>query len=178
MMNGVKMLKKYNIAINISFWIIIVSIISIVILSFTMPELKIGSYLFGEGKAQEKQANVVKEPAVVTEYVQVEKNVEWFYFIATGYNKNDATQGTTGITATGKNARQGMIAVDPKVIPYGTKVEIKDMGEFVAEDSGGNIKGNRIDIFFDSKDEAKAFGKKGVWVRYLDGKMELAENNS
>ncbi len=57
MMNGVKMIKKYNIAINISFWIIIVSIISIVILSLAMPELKIGSYLFGEEKAQEKQAD-------------------------------------------------------------------------------------------------------------------------
>jgi 3D (Asp-Asp-Asp) domain-containing protein len=176
MMNGVKMIKKYNIAINVSFWIIIVSIISIVILSFTMPELKIGSYLFGEEK--EKQADVVKEPAVVTKYVQVEKNVEWFYFVATGYNKNDAKQGTTGVTATGKNAREGIIAVDPKIIPYGTKVEIKNMGDFVAEDCGGKIKGNRIDIFFDSKEEAKEFGKKGVWVRYLDGEMEIAENNS
>jgi 3D (Asp-Asp-Asp) domain-containing protein len=178
MMNGVKMIKKYNIAINISFWIIIVSIISIVILSFTMPQLKIGSYLFGEGKAQEKQADVGKEPAVVTKYIQVEKKVEWFYFVATGYNKNDIKQGTDEITATGKNAMEGMIAVDPKIIPFGTKIEIKDMGEFVAEDCGSKIKGNRIDIFFDSKEEAKGFGKKGVWVRYLDGQMELAENNS
>jgi 3D (Asp-Asp-Asp) domain-containing protein len=177
MMNGVKMIKKYNIAINISFWIIIISIISVVILSFTMPQLKIGSYLFGEGKAQENQADTVKEPVVVTKYVQVEKNVEWFYFVATGYSKGDAMQGTTGVTATGKNVTEGIIAVDPKIIPYGTKVEIKDLGEFVAEDSGGKIKGNRIDIFFNSKEEAKEFGKKGVWVRYLDGKMELAENN-
>jgi len=177
MMNGVKMIKKYNIAVNISFWIIIVSIISVVILSFTMPELKIGSYLFGEGKGKEKQVAVEKEPVVVTKYMQVEKNIEWFYFVATGYSKDDIIQGTTGITATGKNAREGIIAVDPKIIPYGTKVEIKNLGEFVAEDCGGKIKGNRIDIFFDSKEEAKEFGKKGVWLRYLDGKMELAENN-
>ena len=118
-----------------------------------------------------------KEPAVVTKYVQVEKNVEWFYFVATGYNKDDSAQGTTGVTATGKNIMEGMIAVDPKIIPYGTKVEIKDLGEFVAEDSGGKIKGNRIDIFFDTKEEAKEFGIKDVWVRYVDGKMELTENN-
>jgi 3D (Asp-Asp-Asp) domain-containing protein len=177
MMNGVKMLKKYNIAINISFWIIIAAIISIVILSFTMPQLKIGSYLFGEEKSKEEQVDVGKEPVVVTKYMQVEKDVEWFYFVATGYNKNDAAQGTDGITATGKSVREGIIAVDPTIIPFGTKVEIKDMGEFVAEDCGSKIKGNRIDIFFDSKVEAKEFGRKGVWVRYLDGKMELAKNN-
>ncbi|WP_432616824.1 3D domain-containing protein [Butyricicoccus sp.] len=53
------------------------------------------------------------------------------------------TQTATGVTATEGRT----IAVDPKVIPYGTKVHIDGFGDFIAEDCGGAIKGNRIDIF-------------------------------
>lgn len=63
-----------------------------------------------------------------------------------------------GITATGTIAKQGRtIAVDPKKIPYGTKVIINGK-TYVAEDCGGSIKGNRIDIFFNSHQAALEFG--------------------
>ena len=53
-----------------------------------------------------------------------------------------------GITATGTVPKYGTIAVDPSVIPYGTKVYIKELDKvFTAEDTGGAIKGNTIDIF-------------------------------
>ncbi len=55
---------------------------------------------------------------------------------------------------------------------------VKDMGVFSAEDCGGNIKGNRIDIYFDSKSDAKAFGRQGIWIRIMDdnqGQVKLAE---
>ena len=165
------MLKKYNIAINISFWILMAAIITVFALVIFMPDLKLNSYLFGI----HKEVIIKKEPVVIKQYKEIEKNIEWFYFVATGYSKNDLTQGTDTITSTGKGIREGIIAVDPKVIPYGTVVEIKDMGYFIAEDCGGKIKGNRIDIYFDSLKEAKSFGKKGVWVRFLDtGVAELA----
>jgi 3D (Asp-Asp-Asp) domain-containing protein len=170
---GEKMLKKYNITISIVFWTLIILITLAVILALTTPNLNLFSYLTG------KNAKVVikKEPYLVTEYKEIEKKVEWFYFIATGYSKNDTNQGTTGVTSTGKTAAEGMIAVDPKIIPLGTTVEIKDIGFFIADDRGGKIKGNRIDIFFDSEEEAKDFGKKGVWLRFLeDGNgIELAD---
>ena len=68
-----------------------------------------------------------------------------------------------GITATSTKATQGRtIAVDPSVIPYGTKVII-DGHEYTAEDCDGAIKGNRIDIYFDSHTEANNFG-----VQYKD----------
>ena len=68
-----------------------------------------------------------------------------------------------GITATGTKAKQGRtIAVDPKKIPYGTKVVINGH-TYVAEDCGGSIKNNRIDIFFNSHKEALQFG-----VQYAD----------
>lgn len=58
------------------------------------------------------------------------------------------------------------IAVDPKVIPYGSIVYIQDYGYFIAEDCGGAIKQNRIDIFTESHRYALQQGKKtaSVWV--------------
>jgi len=67
---------------------------------------------------------------------------------------------TNGITATGTKATAGRtIAVDPKQIPYGTEVVI-DGHTYVAEDCGGAIKGDHIDIFFDRHEDALAFGRK------------------
>ncbi len=111
-----------------------------------------------------------------TQYLEIEKKIEWFYFVATGYSADDATQGTGQKTSTGKNVFEGIIAVDPKIIPYGTKIEIKDTGYFVAEDCGSKIKGNRIDIYFDSKADAEKFGKQGVWVRFTgDNPVTIAQ---
>ena len=77
------------------------------------------------------------------------------------------------ITATGTKARVGAIAVDPKVIPYGTKMFIVTedgqyvYGEATAEDCGGLIKGNRIDLFFDTVEECYAFGARMCQVYFL-----------
>lgn len=63
-----------------------------------------------------------------------------------------------GITSTGAKAKANhTIAVDPKVIPYGTVVLINGQS-YIAEDCGGAIKGNKIDIFFDTHTEASNFG--------------------
>ena len=61
-------------------------------------------------------------------------------------------------TASGSIARQGRtIAVDTSVIPFGTKVLI-DGQEYIAEDRGGAIKGNRIDVYFSNHQDAINFG--------------------
>lgn len=63
-----------------------------------------------------------------------------------------------GITATGTIATQGRtIAVDPRVIPYGTRVMING-NIYIAEDCGGAIGGNRIDVFFNNHQDALYFG--------------------
>ena len=72
-----------------------------------------------------------------------------------------------GITSTGVTAQANRtIAVDPKVIPYGSKVIING-NEYVAEDCGGAIKGNRIDIYFDTHKEALQWGVKYKEVKML-----------
>jgi 3D (Asp-Asp-Asp) domain-containing protein len=72
-----------------------------------------------------------------------------------------------GLTATGTNVTAGRtIAVDPKVIPYGTKVYIEGYGWRVAEDCGGGVKGNHIDVAMGTHDEAMSKGVKhrDVWI--------------
>jgi len=164
-------MKKYNITINVLFWILVTFMISVVAISVLLPDKGINSLLFG----RKEKIVVEKEPVVITKVKKVEKEVDWFHFVATGYSANDSVQGTNNITATGKEVHEGIVAVDPKIIPLGTEIEIKGIGTFIAEDTGGKIKGNRIDIFFNSKDEAKKFGKKDIWVRILDNNIELAQ---
>lgn len=74
-----------------------------------------------------------------------------------------------GITAAGTVAQEGVtIAVDPDVIPLGSWVEI-DGEMYRAEDVGGGIIGNHIDIYFDSHDQACDFGRQCADVRWYPG---------
>lgn len=76
-----------------------------------------------------------------------------------------------GVTATGTIPRPGIIAVDPRVIPHDTLVYIDDYGYFRAEDTGGVIKGDRIDVFMHSRADALSFGKRWVDVKII-GRFE------
>jgi len=68
-----------------------------------------------------------------------------------------------GITSTGTRPKWGTIAVDPRVIPYGSKVYIPQFGmTFTAEDCGGAIKGNIIDIFMGSESQAYSWGRRSI----------------
>ncbi len=72
-----------------------------------------------------------------------------------------------GITATGKRARWGTVAVDKRVIKLGSRLRIKGFPNtiFRAEDVGGAIKGNRIDVWFPSHREALNFGVQKIVVQ-------------
>ncbi len=81
---------------------------------------------------------------------------------ATGYAPHVDGVGTR--TATGDNAEFGIIAVDPNVIPLGTKLWVPGYGYGVAADTGGAIKGNRIDLCYDTGGEAIDWGRRTVTV--------------
>ncbi len=83
---------------------------------------------------------------------------------STGKNPGDAGY---GITATGAKARRGVVAVDPNVIPLGTKLYVEGYGVCVAADTGGAIKGNKIDLCYDSLSDALQFGRRNVKVYVL-----------
>lgn len=72
-------------------------------------------------------------------------------------------------TATGTIAKQGRtIAVDPDVIPYGSTVYIEGWGYYIAEDCGGGVNGNHIDIYRDSHDVCRKLGVQNAKVYIVD----------
>lgn len=78
---------------------------------------------------------------------------------------------TTMTTATGQRLRKGIVAVDPREIPLHTRMFITgsvEYGEGVAEDTGGAIKGNIVDLAYMSYDECIQFGRRQMQVYILD----------
>ena len=79
--------------------------------------------------------------------------------------------GCSGITATGINLRANpglkVIAVDPRVIPLGSKVYVEGYGYAVAGDTGGAIKGNKIDLFMPDKQAAFKWGRKTIQIKII-----------
>lgn len=90
---------------------------------------------------------------------------------ATAYTSYDA--GCDRITATGTYVHAGTVAVDPKVIPYGTRMFIvTNDGRYIygvstAEDCGGGVKGKHVDLYFETKAEAYAFGVRSCTIYFL-----------
>ncbi|MFC0274254.1 ubiquitin-like domain-containing protein [Metabacillus herbersteinensis] len=93
-----------------------------------------------------------------------------FYVSSTAYTAH--CNGCSGTTATGVNLRSNpnakVIAVDPSIIPLGTKVFVEGYGYAVASDTGSAIKGNKIDVFFSDKSAAYRWGRKQVKIKILD----------
>jgi 3D (Asp-Asp-Asp) domain-containing protein len=85
--------------------------------------------------------------------------------IATAYTADCA--GCSGMTAIGRRAGYGIVAVDPRYIPIGTHLYIAGYGWAIAGDTGGAIRGNRIDLGFNSTGAALAFGRRQVTVYRL-----------
>lgn len=93
-----------------------------------------------------------------------------FYVTATAYTPY--CNGCSGISAAGIDLRSNpnlkVIAVDPNVIPLGSKVWVEGYGYAIAGDTGGAIKGNKIDILVQTKEEAYKWGRKKVRIKVLD----------
>jgi 3D (Asp-Asp-Asp) domain-containing protein/LysM repeat protein len=111
--------------------------------------------------ASQAAAPAAAKPAAATNQITVE---------ATAYTAN--CTGCSGITKTGVNLKTNpdakVIAVDPTVIPLGSKVYVEGYGYATAEDIGGAIKGNRIDVFIPTQSGALQWGRKQVKVTILD----------
>ena len=109
---------------------------------------------------KEEEKSEKKEPTVV----------KTFKVTATAFTAN--CKGCSGVTSTGfnlkKNPNAKIIAVDPKVIPLGTKVWVEGYGEAIAADKGGAIKGNKIDVFMPTTKKAYSWGRRTVTVKILE----------
>ncbi|WP_034723053.1 G5 and 3D domain-containing protein [Neobacillus vireti] len=128
--------------------------------------------LISEQNITQKQDKVVavgmKDTALQVSRGAVETGKE-FYVTATAYTA--FCNGCSGRTATGLNLRANpnmkVIAVDPRVIPLGTKVYVEGYGYAVAADTGGVIKGYKIDLFMPSNSDCYRWGRKKVKIKIL-----------
>lgn len=116
------------------------------------------------------QASRGESKATVTSSQETPSGGKEMYMSATAYTAN--CNGCSGVTATGINLHTNpgskVIAVDPNVIPLGSKVWVEGYGYAIAGDTGGAIKGNRIDVFVPTKEQAYRFGRKKVKIRVLN----------
>ncbi|GGE22998.1 hypothetical protein GCM10011571_26330 [Marinithermofilum abyssi] len=139
--------------------------------------------LYKNGKAMVTDKKLVDQVKPVTQIVKVgsgEEETASNSELASGsriaglkYSRTMQAE-TTGYTATGNKTatgttpRRGTVAVDPDVIPLGTRLYIPGYGQAVAEDTGGAVDGNVIDLYFDSEEEAIQWGRRNVTVYILE----------
>jgi 3D (Asp-Asp-Asp) domain-containing protein len=102
----------------------------------------------------ELQAQVAAEPAAATPLIEGARSIT---VTATGYS-------LPGRTATGLPVGPGVVAVDPAVIPLGTRMTIPGYGAGVAADTGGAVQGYTIDLWFPTVPEALAWGRRTVTI--------------
>lgn len=114
---------------------------------------------------------VIGDGVITTPDGEVLTYTDTMQVVATAYHNTDP--GCTIYTAIGTLCRVGAIAVDPTVIPYGTRMYIVSndgvyiYGIAVAEDCGGAIKGNRVDLYFDTVPECLTFGIRDCTIYFL-----------
>ncbi|WP_051517960.1 3D domain-containing protein [Paenibacillus polymyxa] len=100
---------------------------------------------------------------------------EWTTYEATAYTAF-CSEGCIGVTATGldvsctvKHRGRRIVAVDPRVVPLGSRLTIRTADgrtfEVIAEDTGGAIKGRKIDVLVSSERKARKFGRQRVSVK-------------
>lgn len=109
-----------------------------------------------------------RPPAAVLEgpvLAAVDAGPEAMTMVATAYSWGCGTG--DNLTASMTPIREGVIAVDPAIIPLGSQVEIIGLGTFQAEDVGGTIRGNMVDIFMDNHQACLEWGRREVEVRLL-----------
>ena len=106
------------------------------------------------------------EPIDTVEYVDEPQYAAVMAMEATAYLPTDGDG--YGITATGIPATYGVAAVDPSVIPLGSRLYVPGYGEAIAADTGGAINGYRIDLCMESYDQAMAFGRRVITVFVID----------
>lgn len=127
----------------------------------------------GTGEEEDQQLGelTIGDGVIITADGEVYTYTDTMEVMATAYNHADA--GCDMTTATGTTVQWGTVAVDPSVIPYGTRMFIvSNDGKFVyglstAEDCGGAINGSRIDLYMPTLDQCYSFGTRNCTIYFL-----------
>ncbi|MDD5448204.1 MAG: 3D domain-containing protein [Actinomycetota bacterium] len=122
----------------------------------------------GQRQTLQQQATEVKSKFTELNLPQPppRESAKVLFMVATGYSPQEP--GLSDTTATGLKAQRGVVAVDPRVIPLGTRLYVEGYGSAIAADTGSAIKGNRIDLCFDTLEEVRSYGKRKVRVEIVD----------
>ena len=123
--------------------------------------------IIGEEIVSEPVGEIIEKGSKVSAGLEGRNVVKSMTMHATAYSMNEA--GLSHKTASGIDLRKNsrVIAVDPKVIPLGTRVYVEGYGEAIAGDTGGAIKGNKIDVHLNSVSDCYQWGRKNVTVHIL-----------
>jgi 3D (Asp-Asp-Asp) domain-containing protein len=114
--------------------------------------------LLGDAESEKAVASAAKPVEVASAIAAPEQS-----YVATAYSLR-------GRTASGKSVSRGLIAADPSVLPLGTRVRVEAgslSGEYLVADTGGAIKGRRIDIWTPTARQALQFGRRPVKLTVL-----------
>lgn len=149
--------------------------LALAMVDFTQTDGVVSKRVVSRRIVRKPQARVVAEgvgtPGAIADFAS--RGLKKTAYIAAGAIKMVATAytaqcwGCSGYTASGYRAGHGIVAVDPRVIPLGTKLYIPGYGFAIAGDTGGAIVGDRIDLGFDSLGDAMSFGRRPVKVYTL-----------
>jgi 3D (Asp-Asp-Asp) domain-containing protein len=128
-----------------------------------------------DSKAVLTEAASKTEPGIVSAEPLVEK------VVVPGESYTATAYSLRGRTASGRPVARGVIAADPRVLPLGTRVRVEAgawSGEYVVADTGGLVKGRRIDIWIPTSGEAMRFGRRAVKLTVLEYGGRRARNAS
>jgi uncharacterized protein YabE (DUF348 family) len=125
-----------------------------------------------EVKREVINTEVVKEPqnkvVAMGAITSVSRGGQQLNFREARYMTASAYTYTGNRTATGQTPAVGMVAVDPSVIPLGTRMYVEGYGYAVAADTGGSIRGDRLDLFMEERSQCLNWGRRTVKVYILN----------
>jgi 3D (Asp-Asp-Asp) domain-containing protein len=115
----------------------------------------------------EKKEEVKKEEKIIIETKKIVDTSDLpkgkFTINASAYTASaDECGKSDGITASGKKVKENETIACPKSFAFGTKINIEGYGTYICQDRGGAIKGNKIDIYVETKAQAFAFGRRNL----------------
>ena len=120
-----------------------------------------------KSNTQNTKATKKVEKPVDSLQAQLAKAKRVFTVRSTAYTSDPRENGGWNVTAIGTKIRRGVIAVDPRVITLRTRVYVEGYGFATAEDTGGAIKGNKIDVVMDTNAQSRNWGVRNVKIYIL-----------